>query len=119
MTKVAERSLDVSVLLNTKLTVKVDIPEALTILEDGQSVPKGFGCFRILHPEKGDERVTWDSTMLNQIQEAKKMFLDLVKKGLTPYRVGVNGSASSQVMQEFDPHAEEVIFMPTALVVGG
>jgi hypothetical protein len=47
------------------------------------------------------------------------MFVNLIKKGLKPFRVGVDGKATSEVMDEFDPHAEEVIFLPQALVAGG
>ena len=35
------------------------------------------------------------------------------------FRVGVDGQASAEVMDEFDPLAEEVIFMPIAAISGG
>ena len=111
--------LDISPLVDSKLKETIEIPPEMHILEDGHQVPSGHHCFRIMHPDKGDERLTWDSTALSQIQEAKKFFIKLVKKGLTPYRVGVNGKASAKVMQEFDASAEEVIFMATTKLVAG
>jgi hypothetical protein len=88
-------------------------------MEDGQEKPAGHFMFRILSQEKGDERLTWDSSSLRELQGAKEMFVNLIKKGLKPFRVGVDGKATSEVMDEFDPHAEEVIFLPQALVAGG
>ena len=96
---------------------KTRIETELQKLEDSDQL-NGRHCFRIMN-ENGDDRLVWDSGSMAELKAAKKAFIDLVKKGMTPYRVGVNGKASSEVMQEFDPKAEEVIFMNTALVVGG
>lgn len=114
-----DKHIDISPLIGSDLKTTIEVPEDLTILESGGNVPKYYGIFRILHPAKGDERLIWDSRSLKEIQAAKKMFVDLIKQGLKPFRVGVNGKATSEAMSEFDPHAEEVIFLPTALVVGG
>lgn len=115
-----QRTIDVTALLNSAVKTSIEVPPGLQFLEDGLQVQKGHHCIRILHPDKGDERLTWDSTSLAELQQARKLFIDLVKQGLTPYRVGLNGDTTAEVMDEFDPHAEEVIFMPTAtLVVGG
>lgn len=119
MTTIEKRTLDISPLLNSPLKVSIEIPDDLKYLEDGTEVPKGRHCIRIMHPDKGDERLTWDSTSLSELQQAKKLFVDLIKQGLTPYKVGLNGQATAEVMDEFDPHAEEVIFMPTAQLVAG
>jgi len=119
MTTSELRQIDISPLIGSKLKVAIDVPPELQFLEDGQQVAAGRHCFRIMHPDKGDERLTWDCTSLGEIQQAKKLFIELVKQGLTPYRVGTNGKATAEVMREFDPHAEEVIFMPTAKLVAG
>ena len=97
----------------------LEVPPELQILEDGQDVPEHHHCFRILNTKSGDDRLVWDSRSLREVQAAKKSFVKLIKSGMTPYKVGVGGSASSEVMDEFDPRAEEVIFMDTALVAGG
>jgi hypothetical protein len=120
MTAIAEpRTIDVSLLMGSKLTAKIEVPDGVQILEGGAEKPANHHMFRILHPLKGDERLCWDSTNFADIKGAKKMFVDLIEKGLTPYRVGTNGKATSEAMDEFDPNAEEVIFLSHQLVAGG
>lgn len=104
---------------NPQIQETLEVPESLQILPDGADPAEGYSCFRILHPQKGDERISWDRRSPEQIREARELFLSLVKKGLTPFRVGPNGKASPTIMQEFDAGAEEVIFVPTSLVRGG
>lgn len=102
------------------LSSKFKIPDNLGIIDNpSQKAPKGFGCFRIMTPQDGDKRVVWDSHDFAQISEAKTMFDELVVQGLVPYCVGLNGRASSEVMAEFDPYAEEIIFLPVSMVAGG
>jgi len=74
---------------------------------------------RILDPERGDERITWNRKSLKQILEAKALFLKLVKKGLTPYRVEAGGKLAVKAMKEFDASAEEILFKPKGIAVGG
>lgn len=99
-------------------SLKLKVPDNLELLEGNKANP-GFGCFRFMTPKDGDKRVVWDSRDFAQISEAKGMFDEAVLQGLVPYRVGVNGRASSEVMAEFDPYAEEIIFLPVAMVAGG
>jgi hypothetical protein len=103
----------------TKVTVQVEIPEELTVLGGTEQPAPGCGAFRILHQLHGDKRVTWRRNVIQEINAAKKLFVDLVKEGLTPYKVGTGGSPSSEVMREFDAMAEEVIFLPKQMVTGG
>lgn len=97
----------------------IEIPDCLQVLKKTDQPIAGRGTFRILSAEYGDKRVTWDSRVLAEIKAARDMFISLVKKGLKPFRVGTNGKATAEVMREFDPRAEEVIFLPSALVAGG
>lgn len=118
------RKIDVSMLRfgnkPSKLSTTIKIPDNLGVMENpSQKAPEGFGCFRIMTPKDGDKRVVWDSRDFAQITEAKAMFDELVVQGLVPYCVGINGRASSEVMIEFDPYAEEIIFLPVAMVAGG
>lgn len=120
MTTVVEpRYLEINVVMGSRLKTQIEIPPELQVLEGIEEPPIGQPAFRIVSQEHGDKRITWDCGVLAEINAAKKMFVDLVKQGLTPFRVGLNGKKSSEVMKEFDPHAEEIIFMPTALVAGG
>ena len=97
----------------------IKIPKNLRILGDNEKPQKGFGVFRVMTPQDGDKRIVWDCHDMQQIQEAKEMFDQLIQEGLVPYKVGVSGQATSEVMDEFDPWAEEVIFLPIRMVVGG
>jgi trans-aconitate methyltransferase len=98
---------------------EVDIPDSLRVLGPREAVPSGHCLVRVLTPEDGDQRIVWNGTSLVEINDAKKLFDDLVGQGLVPYKVGLGGRASAEVMQEFDPAAEEVIFCPVNRVVGG
>lgn len=86
---------------------------------DYSSFSSLFGMFRILSQKDGDRRVVWCRRVIKEIKAAKKMFMDLLSKGMVPYKVGVDGKASVEVMDEFDPCAEEVIFMPVQAIRGG
>lgn len=84
-----------------------------------EAIVEDFGCFRIMSQADGDKRVVWCRKVIAEIKAAKKMFLDLISKGMVPYKVGVDGQASAMEMKEFDPTAEEVIFMPIKAISGG
>lgn len=111
--------LDIAPIFGSPSSIQVEVGPSLQILEKGQEPQDGRSVFRILHQQFGDQRITWDNRSLTEINEAKGLFVDLIKQGLTPYRVGTNGQRTSEVMKEFDPKAEEVIFIPTRLVAGG
>ena len=93
--------------------------ELAAIASEMEVEASDFGCFRIMSQADGDKRVVWCRRVLAEISAAKKMFMDLLSKGMIPYKVGVDGAATSSVMTEFDPTAEEVIFMPVKAIAGG
>lgn len=99
---------------------KYTVPDILQILGSEAGYNSALnGCFRILSQEDGDKRVVWCRNVIAEIKAAKKMFMDLLSQGMVPYKVGVDGNATSQVMDEFDPTAEEIIFMPVKAIAGG
>jgi len=79
---------------------------------------KGFGMFRILDQKEGDKRLVWNRLSLGDISEAHRMFDRFIGEGLQAYRVGSDGKQGGR-MESFDPTAEEVLFLPIKLVVGG
>ena len=119
MTTAELKTIDISPLMGGKLKATIEVPDGIQILEKDGEKPRGHHMFSILNPLTGDDRLTWDSGNFADIKGAKKLFVDLVEKGLTPYRVGTNGKATSEVMDEFDPTAEEVIFLAQKLIAGG
>jgi hypothetical protein len=94
-----------------------ELPPTLTVWDKGER-PKGH-IFRILNSKDGDKRVVWNSLSLAEIQDAKRMFDDLVAKGLVPYRVDESARRTPEVMSVFDPAAEEILFAPIQLAAGG
>lgn len=118
-TQTAPRKLDLSLMMGSNLKESMEIPEGLSLLEPGQEPGPEDGCFRILSPKSGDDRLTWDKRDFSAMQEARRTFVDLVKKGFKPFRVGNDGKKSNEVMQQFDPLAQQVIFVPMAPVAGG
>lgn len=119
MTTATLREIEVPLIKNSNVKESIAVPDKLRILKDKEKAGKWERCFRFLTPKDGDKRVVWDSRDMDQIEEAKAMFDECVAKGLVPYRVGTDGKATAEVMDEFDPEAEEVIFMPIAQVAGG
>jgi hypothetical protein len=111
--------LEVPLIQNSFVKETIVISDKLKILKDKEKISKVQRCFRFLTPKDGDKRVVWDSRDMDQIQEAKTMFDECVAKGFVPYRVGRDGKKTPEVMDEFDPDAEEVIFLPIRQVVGG
>jgi hypothetical protein len=97
----------------------VVVPKSLKIMDDDAAVPNCFGVLRVLTDDDGDKRIVWDRGSLDQISDARATFDQLVSEGLVPYRVGIDGKATAVVMEEFDPFAEEIIFLPLSLVAGG
>lgn len=112
-------SINLGPLHGSNVKETIDLPEPLRCLEDGEEVPKGHGLFRILTPSKGDEKVVWDCRDLGAIQKAKKTFNELKEKGMIAYKVGLDGKKTSTVLEEFDPFAEEIVFVPVRAAVGG
>ena len=101
------------------LKVDLDLPEELSMLDGDQQPEPGCGCFRILSQEDGDKRIVWRKESLAEINAAKDMFNDLVRQGMVPHRVGSDGRRNNEVMREFDPAAEEVVFLPMSMIRGG
>ncbi len=90
-----------------------------THLTKDTDVHAQFGFMRVMTRDDGDERIVWCRRVMAQITVAKKMFMDLIKQGMVPYKVGTDGKASVEEMKEFDPLAEEVVFMPIKQIGGG
>ncbi len=123
-TLIAPRTIDVSTFRRpdgkpTKLSETVEIPDSFTVLEQGEKPAPGSRMFRVMTPEKGDERLVWDSHSLREIRDAKKFYLSMVAKGFKPFKCDAKGKALPEPMKRFDAHAEEIVFLPEMAVAGG
>lgn len=67
----------------------------------------------------GDEKIEWDSESEKSINTAEERFKKLLKSGHKAWRVGANGKAVGKPLKVFPPHAERLLMVPVAKVVGG
>jgi hypothetical protein len=96
--------------------VDVPVPDGLRVLGDGQThdPERGEFVFCILTPRDGDKRILWNRRSIAEVNDARKMFDDLVAQGMTPHRVGTNGEPAADVLTSFDPILEEISFLDAA-----
>lgn len=115
-TNEAEHNIQVQLYAYAKLHETLEIPPLIHI---NNPQPNHNRTIRVLSTLTGDERLTWDNRILAEIQAAKKLFMDLVAKGLKPYKVDPSGKKTAEILDSFDPLAEEIIFAATSLAKGG
>lgn len=95
---------------------------------DGSSVPgetrlvppqrdANFGLLRVLS-DNGDDRVIWDRRDPMQVREAFARFQSFIKRGYTAY-VSMGDGQRGHRIHEFDPGLEEVILVPSGVLVPG
>ena len=114
------RTLEINPLKGSNINNTIEVGDRLCLIENPkENPPPGYGCFRFISEKDGDKRYTWDSRDFLAIQQAKELFDKAVVEGLVPYRVGIDGKATAEVMTEFDAWAEEVLFLPADRIAGG
>ena len=59
----------------------------------------------------GDTKVMWDPTNPDEVENARRTFNDLKKKGFDAFKVGEKGAAGDRI-DEFDSTAGRIIMMP-------
>ena len=75
-----------------------------------QTIQKFKHEMSILDPT-GDTKLIWDSDNRDEVENARKTFKDLKKKGFLAYSVSKKGD-KRDVMHEFDEDAERIIMSP-------
>jgi hypothetical protein len=82
------------------------------ILEEVKVMAKGVAksVMKIL-TDVGDERLVWDKDNGREAKQAKKKFLELLKKGYTAFSVD-HASEKNRKITEFDIDAEEIMMVP-------
>ncbi len=110
--------------INCCFNNKATVPDSLSIVEHDYKAKESEHSFHVMTPEDGDKRIVWNSRSIAEINDAKKMFNDLISNGFLPYRIK-DGKPSKEVMREFDPHSgevmmiEDVVFVPQPAIAGG
>jgi len=61
--------------------------------------------------ENGDERLVWDMDNGQEAKEAKKKFMELIRRGYKAYSVDHQGKKNRKI-EEFDVEAEEILMVP-------
>jgi len=105
-----------------RLSKPMDIPETLRVVTDDETVSlaPSEGCFRVLNEQAGDDRIVWDRMDPEQIKDAAKLFDKLLQEGQTPYAVNIDSQVDmNRQLTSFDPHLEEIVFIPTQVLRGG
>jgi hypothetical protein len=97
----------------------------LLILDPRDPLPEGHTGFEVLTAKDGGKCISWSRRNFEQINEARRLFNELIAQGLVPYYVDQKtGQASARVMDEFDAAEgetmfEKIVFAPTPRAVGG
>lgn len=68
-------------------------------------------CEMAIMDHTGDTKLIWDSDNSDEVENAKRTFKDLKKKGYACFSVNKKGD-KGEVINEFDPLAERLIMAP-------
>jgi hypothetical protein len=66
---------------------------------------------------EGDRKQIWDPTKPDEVEDAKKSFKRMTKKGYKAYEVGNRGKKTNREVKEFDPALGQLIMVPA--IAGG
>lgn len=61
---------------------------------------------------QGDTKILWDKNNPDEVENARRTFDDLKKKGFIAYSVSGGDGAKGEIIREFDPEAERLIMAP-------
>jgi len=61
---------------------------------------------------QGDTKIIWDSDKPDEVENARRTFNDLRKKGYLAFSVKGKDGAKGEQISEFDPEAERLILAP-------
>lgn len=76
-----------------------------TKLNPGQSI-------MAIMDRTGDTKLIWNRDNPDEVENARRTFKDLTKKGYTAFRVEGKDGKQGEKMNDFDPDAERIILAP-------
>lgn len=79
---------------------------------DSPCPPEGLCVMIIPKWDEGDTRIEWDPKQTDQVEAARKHFVDLKAKGYKAYRVDPKSSEKGELIKEFDPKIEKLVMIP-------
>lgn len=62
--------------------------------------------------DEGDSTVGWNKDKPNEVEAARKQFVDMKAQGYKAYRVDPKSGEKGEVIKEFDPKAEKIVMLP-------
>ena len=74
-----------------------------------------MGSMQVLF-EEGDNQLSWDPSIPEEVRAARSTFEQYVKKGYIACRLDKGGSRGT-LIEKFDPEAEEILLL--AMLEGG
>jgi hypothetical protein len=86
------------------------------MIEEAQAAPDTEHSLRVMDPQAGDIKTTWDPDNDDEVDAAEAQFDKMKAKGFAAYRVGKDGEQTT-IMRTFDPDARAIIMAPP--VAGG
>jgi len=99
-----------------------DVIKTITNLPYGMELPENFNPATmsqmvVIDRRAGDLKIIWDRTKPDEVESAKSTFDKLKKKGYAAFQVKDNEGNKGDVVREFDPTIERLIFI--APMAGG
>lgn len=99
-----------------------DVIKTITSLPYAMDLPENFdpttmGQMVVLDRRAGDLKIIWDRTKPDEVENAKSTFDNLKKKGYAAFQVKDKDGNKGDVVREFDPNIERLIFI--APMAGG
>jgi hypothetical protein len=82
-------------------------PQPLTIDDD----PVHGKHYMAITDESGDTKIMWSKDNEDEVENARRTFNDMKKKGYTAFRVEGKKGDTGEQMRDFDPAAERIIFI--------
>ncbi len=90
---------------------KGDIHERYGMRISTGDLPEGHGEFAIMGVE-GDTKIMWDKSKPAEVKNAEESFKRLRKDGYLAYKVVGDKGDKGDMLTEFDPNAERIVFSP-------
>ena len=94
--------------MTTNTASQEDFASRETALE---AAPPGHVIFEVMS-HKGDTKYLWNKENPDEVSEAKEAFKRFKGRGYMAYKVSDKGDKTGEVLHEFDPTAERIIFSP-------
>lgn len=78
--------------------------------ETETQIPEGKNYMAIMGRE-GDTKISWSPDSAVEVDEARRSFENMKRKGYMAFRTNRDGTKGEQI-REFDPHAAAIILAP-------